>query len=189
MPNDIFFFPLSSTGAKRKTCDTLTRPEHPSNALTWQRGRKKGKKGRETEEGELLDNLNGKCGKKAEINASGQKEGFGKNVWDSDGMGGKAPPANCSSVEATAAGARQRQACPTSTPAPPHFLFSYPFSSCHSKCYSQLVKVHYTLSSWPEIYAPRRLRRAREGCNPLRLMTVHVSRQEAWIFLTRLDVD
>lgn len=78
----------------------------------------------------------------------------------------------------------------SSNPAPPpHLLFSRPFRSCHSKCYSQLVKVHYTLSSWPEIYAPQRLHRAREGCNPLRLMTVHVSRQEAWIFLTRLNVD
>lgn len=71
---------------------------------------------------------------------------------------------------------------PPSTTAPIAFLFSHPFSSCHSKCYSQLVKVHYTLSSWPEIYTPQHLCRAGEGCNPLRLMTVHVSWRKWWIF-------
>lgn len=61
-------------------------------------------------------------------------------------------------------------------------LFSHPFSSCHSKCYSQLVKVHYTLSSRPEIYTPRCFcRTGEEGCNPLRLMEVHVSWQKWWI--------
>lgn len=82
---------------------------------------------------------------------------------------------------ATPALPRTQPATADSGPTPP-LLFSYPFSSCHSKRYSQLVKVHYTLSSWPEIYTPQRLHCAREGCNPLRLMTVHVSRQEPWIF-------
>lgn len=68
------------------------------------------------------------------------------------------------------------------TAPPMAFLFSHPFSSCHSKCHSQLVKVHYTLSSWPEIYTLQCLCGAGEGCNPLRLMTVHVSWWKWWIF-------
>lgn len=70
---------------------------------------------------------------------------------------------------------------PSTTP-PIASLFSHRFSSHHSKCYSQLVKVHYTLSSWPEIYTPQCLcRSGEEGCNPLRLMTVHVSWWKWWI--------
>lgn len=147
--------------------------------ITWWKERKQ----RKTEEKGSKDTSNGMVVGTRRIHATGQNEGFGHKVLDSDGTGGKTPPASAAPWRP------QRQPCPTSETAPSHFLFSYPFSSCHSKCYSQLVKVHYTLSSWPEIYAPQRLRRAREGCNPLRLMTVHVSRQEAWIFLTRLGVD
>lgn len=75
----------------------------------------------------------------------------------------------------------QPQPPPYSTTGLVAFLFSHPFISCHSKCYSQLVKVHYTLSSWPEIYTPQCLRRVEEGCNPLTLMTVHVSWWNWWI--------
>lgn len=70
---------------------------------------------------------------------------------------------------------------PLST-APIVSLFPHPFSRCHSKRYSQLVMVHYTLSSWPEIYTPQCLSHAgEEGCNPCRLVTVHVSWWKCWI--------
>ena len=73
---------------------------------------------------------------------------------------------------------------PPSTTAPMVSLFSHPFSSCHWKCYRQLVKVHYTLSSWPEIYTPQCFcRTAEEECNPLRTMTVGVS----WWKLPNVD--
>lgn len=77
---------------------------------------------------------------------------------------------------------RKSTPSPTVT-APIASLFSHPFSSCHSKCYSQLVKVHYTLSSWPEIYTLQCLCYAgEEGCNPFRLMTVHASWWKWWIY-------
>lgn len=64
---------------------------------------------------------------------------------------------------------------PPSTTSPMVSLFSHPFSSCHGKCYRQLVKVHYTLSSWPETYIPQCSYRTGEECNSLKMMTVHVS--------------
>lgn len=78
---------------------------------------------------------------------------------------------------------------PPSTTALIVSLFSHPFSFFHWKCYRQLVKVHYTLSSWPEIYTPQCFCHARdEECNSLRMTTVHVSLQKLrdFIFTTVL---
>lgn len=97
------------------------------------------------------------------------------------------PPTWFSSHSSSVEDAANTPSSPEATLNTPHLppivsLFSHPFSSCHSKCYSQLVKVHFTLSSWPEIYTPQCLRRAgEEGCNLLRLMTVHASRRKWWI--------
>lgn len=72
-----------------------------------------------------------------------------------------------------------------STTSPRASPFPLPFSSCHSNWHSQLVKVHYTLSYWPEIYIPQCLCHKGGGCNPLRLMTVRASWQKyliVWLF-------
>lgn len=69
-----------------------------------------------------------------------------------------------------------------STTAPIVSLFSHPFSSRHCKCYRQLVKVHYTFSSWPKIYTSQcHCHAGEEERNSLRMMTVNVSWLKWWI--------